>query len=53
MSFLSSFAAREWVRTKPKKFGTDTRAVLQEAGYSAAEIDALVASGIALTEIKK
>jgi formyl-CoA transferase len=41
------------VRTKPKKFGTDTRAVLQEAGYSAAEIDALVASGIALTEIKK
>ena len=41
------------VRTKPKKFGTDTRAVLAEAGYSAAEIDSLVASGIALTEIKK
>ncbi len=41
------------VRTKPKKFGTDTRAVLAEAGYSAAEIDKLVASGIALTEIKK
>ena len=40
-------------RTKPKKFGTDTRAVLAEAGYSAAEIDKLVASGIALTEIKK
>lgn len=41
------------VRTKPKKFGTDTRAVLAEADYSAAEIDKLVASGIALTEIKK
>jgi formyl-CoA transferase len=40
-------------RSKPKKFGTDTRAVLAEAGYSAAEIDRLVASGIALTEIKK
>ena len=41
------------VRPKPKTFGTDTRAVLAEAGYSAAEIDSLVASGIALTEIKK
>lgn len=41
------------VRSKPKKFGTDTRAVLAEAGYSTAEIDSLVASGIALTEIKK
>ncbi|TAJ39673.1 MAG: CoA transferase [Reyranella sp.] len=41
------------VRSKPKKFGTDTRAVLAEVGYSAAEIDKLVTSGIALTEIKK
>jgi len=41
------------VRSKPKKFGLDTRAVLAECGYSAAEIDALVASGVALTEIKK
>ena len=41
------------VRTKPKKFGTDTRAGLAEAGYSAAEIDSLVASGVALTEMKK
>ena len=41
------------VRSKPKKFGADTKAVLAEAGYSAAEIDALVATGIALTEIKK
>ena len=41
------------VRTKPKKFGTDTKAVLAEAGYSTAEVDKLVASGIAFTEIKK
>jgi crotonobetainyl-CoA:carnitine CoA-transferase CaiB-like acyl-CoA transferase len=41
------------VRGKPKKFGLDTKAVLAERGFSAAEIDKLVASGIALTEIKK
>ena len=41
------------IRTKPKKFGVDTRAVLAENGYSAAEIDTLVASGVALTEIRK
>ncbi|MDP1840715.1 MAG: CoA transferase [Reyranella sp.] len=41
------------VRSKPKKFGADTKAVLAEAGYSATEIDRLVATGIALTEIKK
>ena len=41
------------VRSKPKKFGSDTKAVLTEAGYSATEIDRLVATGIALTEIKK
>ena len=41
------------VRSKPKKFGSDTKAVLAEVGYSAAEIDKLVATGIALTEIKK
>ncbi len=41
------------VRTKPKKFGTDTKAVLAEVGYSPAEVDKLVASGIAFTEIKK
>jgi len=40
-------------RSKPKKFGTDTRAVLGEHGYSPAEIDKLVASGMALTEIRK
>jgi formyl-CoA transferase len=41
------------VRSKPRKFGLDTKAVLAECGYSAAEIDKLVASGIALTEIRK
>jgi len=40
-------------RSKPKKFGTDTRAVLAESGYSDAEIDKLVSAGIALTEIRK
>ena len=40
-------------RSKPKKFGADTRAVLGEHGYSPAEIDKLVASGMALTEIRK
>jgi crotonobetainyl-CoA:carnitine CoA-transferase CaiB-like acyl-CoA transferase len=41
------------VRSKPGKFGTDTKAVLAEAGYSVAEIDTLIATGIALTEIRK
>jgi formyl-CoA transferase len=41
------------VRSKPKKFGLDTKAVLAEHGFSAAEIDKLITSGIALTEIKK
>jgi crotonobetainyl-CoA:carnitine CoA-transferase CaiB-like acyl-CoA transferase len=40
-------------RSKPQTFGADTRAVLGEHGYSAAEIDKLVASGMALTEIRK
>lgn len=41
------------VRSKPRKFGIDTRAVLGEHGFSVAEIDRLIASGVALTEIKK
>jgi formyl-CoA transferase len=41
------------VRSKPRKFGIDTRAVLAERGFSTAEIDKLVASGVALTEVKK
>ena len=40
-------------RSKPRMFGADTKAVLAEHGYSVAEIDRLVASGIALTEIRK
>ena len=41
------------VRSKPRKFGLDTRAVLSERGYSEAEIDKLVDSEIALTEMRK
>jgi len=41
------------VRSKPRKFGIDTRAVLAEHGFSSAEIDKLIASGVALTEIRK
>jgi formyl-CoA transferase len=41
------------VRSKPRKFGIDTRAVLAERGFSTAEIDKLVAAGVALTDIKK
>ena len=41
------------LRSKPRKFGADTRDVLASAGYSAREIDALIASGAALTDIKK
>lgn len=41
------------VRSKPRTFGLDTRAVLAERGYSAAEIDRLIDSGVALTEVRK
>jgi formyl-CoA transferase len=41
------------VRSKPRKFGIDTRAVLAEHGFSSAEIDKLIESGVALTEIRK
>jgi crotonobetainyl-CoA:carnitine CoA-transferase CaiB-like acyl-CoA transferase len=41
------------VRSKPRKYGIDTRAVLAEHGFSASEIDKLIASGVALTEIRK
>jgi len=41
------------VRSKPRKFGIDTRAVLTEHGFSANEIDKLIESGVALTEIRK
>jgi formyl-CoA transferase len=41
------------VRSKPRKYGIDTRAVLAEHGFSNSEIDKLIASGVALTEIRK
>ncbi len=41
------------VRSKPRKYGIDTRAVLAEHGFSEQEIDKLIASGVALTEIRK
>jgi formyl-CoA transferase len=41
------------VRTKPKTFGQDTRAVLKEHGFADAEIEALIKSGVALVEMKK
>jgi formyl-CoA transferase len=40
-------------RNKPRTFGADTRKVLGEVGYSAAEIDKLLATGVAFTEIRK
>jgi crotonobetainyl-CoA:carnitine CoA-transferase CaiB-like acyl-CoA transferase len=40
-------------RSKPRIFGADTKAVLAELGYSAADIDKLLASGVAFTEIRK
>jgi len=41
------------VRSKPRKYGIDTRAVLAERGFSAAEIDKLIAAGVALTDIRR
>lgn len=41
------------VRRKPPLFGQHTREVLGEAGYGAAEIDTLIAQGIALEERRK
>jgi formyl-CoA transferase len=41
------------VRSVPPQFGAATRAVLAEAGYSPAEIEALVAAGIAIAETRK
>ena len=40
-------------RSKPRTFGADTRKVLSEVGYSAAEIDKLLAAGVAFTEMRK
>jgi formyl-CoA transferase len=40
-------------RSKPKRFGVDTEAVLTEVGYSSEEIQELIANGVALTAIRK
>ena len=40
------------VRSAPKRFGADNRAILAEAGYSASEIDHLIATGIAPDKAK-
>ncbi len=41
------------VRSVPPQFGEATRVVLAEAGYSVAEIEALIAGGIAIAETRK
>jgi crotonobetainyl-CoA:carnitine CoA-transferase CaiB-like acyl-CoA transferase len=41
------------VRSEPPAFGSSTREVLSEAGYTAAEIDALFASGAAMETPRK
>jgi formyl-CoA transferase len=41
------------VRSVPPQFGEATRAVLAEAGYGPAEIEALIAAGIAVAETRK
>jgi crotonobetainyl-CoA:carnitine CoA-transferase CaiB-like acyl-CoA transferase len=41
------------VRSLPPQFGEATREVLAEAGYSAAEIEGLITSGIAIAEQRK
>ena len=40
------------VRRKPQRFGVDTKAVLKEAGYSDADVSALLSEGVALVERK-
>ena len=40
-------------RSKPRKFGTDTRAVLEELGYDATEVERLLTDGVAFTEMRK
>jgi formyl-CoA transferase len=41
------------VRSKPGRFGSDTRAVLKEHGFADAEIEALIRNGVALVDMKK
>ncbi len=44
--------SRGSVRWAPKRLGADNRAILAEAGYSASEVDHLIASGIAPDKAK-
>jgi crotonobetainyl-CoA:carnitine CoA-transferase CaiB-like acyl-CoA transferase len=37
------------IRHQPPRMGADTRAVLEEAGFSREEVDRLVEQGIAIT----
>jgi formyl-CoA transferase len=41
------------VRSKPGRFGSDTRAVLREHGLADSEIEALIRDGVALVEMRK
>jgi formyl-CoA transferase len=41
------------MRSKPRKFGADTRTVLAECGFSPDEIEELIASRVAFTEMNK
>lgn len=41
------------LRHAPPRFGEANRAVLEEAGYSTAEIDALIVEGVVCTEMRK
>ncbi len=41
------------VRSKPRTFGHDTRAVLKEHGFADADIEAMISEGIALVEARK
>ena len=41
------------LRRKPPRFGAANREVLAEAGYSRAEIDALIAAGIVVETMRK
>jgi formyl-CoA transferase len=41
------------VRSKPRTFGQDTRAILKEHGFADADIEALIADGAAMVEQRK
>jgi formyl-CoA transferase len=41
------------VRSKPKAFGQDTRAILKEHGFADADIEAMIQDGVAMVEPRK